>query len=177
MVQKDSGMPEIIDLYNNARQIVGQSDRTQPIADGLNKLSVHVWIMNSKEQFLLQQRVATAKKFPNMWGQTGGGAQSGESSWDTCVRESVEELGLKPELANSVLVGTFKRLKDFVDVWLVRSDVNIKNLKLQTSEVQNVKWVSADEIQQMQQDGTFIPSILPGLQMVYLYLDMLKKSK
>jgi len=177
MVQKDSNMPEIIDLYDNARQFVKNADRKQPIPDGLNKLSVHVWIMNSKEQFLLQQRVPTAKKFPNMWGQTGGGAQSGESSWNTCVRESVEELGFRPELANSVLVGTFKRPRDFVDVWLIYSDVNIKDLKLQVSEVQNVKWASAEEIQQMQQDGTFIPSILPGLQMVYSYIDMLKKSK
>ena len=170
-------MAEIIDLYNNARQIVTTADRKQPIPDGLNKLSVHVWIMNKDGQFLLQQRVATAKKFPNMWGQTGGGAQSGEDSWQCCVRESVEELGLKPELEKSVWVGTFKRPKDFVDVWLVHSDINIKDLKLQTDEVQNAKWASSQDIKQMQKSGTFIPSILPGLQMIYSYLDMLSKSK
>ncbi len=169
-------MPEIIDLYNNARQFVKQSDRTQPIPDNLNKISVHVWIMNKNKQFLLQQRVANAKKFPNMWGQTGGGAQSGESSWQCCVRESVEELGLKPEIENSVWVGTFKRPKDFVDVWLVHSDINIKDLKLQTAEVQNVKWASTQDIDQMQKEGTFIPSILPGLKMVCSYLEMIKSK-
>lgn len=170
-------MPEIIDLYNNARQLVSKIDRKQPIPNGLNKISVHVWIMNKNGQFLLQQRVATAKKFPNMWGQTGGGSQTGESSWDTCVRESVEELGLKPEIEKSVWVGTFKRPNDFVDVWLIHSDIAVQDLKPQSTEVQNAKWASPQEIKQMQTDGTFIPSILPGLQMVYAYLDMMKKSK
>ncbi|MBR5904767.1 MAG: NUDIX domain-containing protein [Alphaproteobacteria bacterium] len=168
-------MPEIIDLYNNARQIVGSADRKSPIPNGLNKLSVHVWFINKFNQFLLQQRVATAKKFPNMWGQTGGGAIKGESSWDTCVRESVEELGIKPTIENSVLVGTFKRPSDFVDVWLVYADTDIKDLKLQESEVQNAKWATQQEIQQMQENGTFIPSIISGLQMVYNYINMTKK--
>ena len=155
-------MPEIIDLYNNARQIVGSADRKTPIPNGLNKLSVHVWFVNKYEQFLLQQ---------------GGGATKGETSWDTCVRESMEELGIKPEIEKSVLVGTFKRPNDFVDVWLVHTDTDIKGLKLQASEVQNAKWASAKDIEKMQKDGTFIPSIITGLQMVYNYINMMKKVK
>jgi len=170
-------MPEIIDLYNNARQIVKQIEKHEPIPDGLNKLAVHVWFTNKNGHFLLQQRLATAKKLPNMWGQTGGGAQTGESSWDTCVRESFEELGIKPKIDNSVWVGTWKRLNDFVDVWLMYTDVDIKDLKFQKSEVQNAKWASRQDIEKMCQDGIFIPSILPGLRMVYAYLDMVNKSR
>lgn len=136
-----------------------------------------MWIMNQRGQFLLQQRVASARKFSNMWGQTGGGAQSGEDSWQCCIRESVEELGIKPDLNNSVFIGTFKRPKDFVDVWLVHSDANLNDLKLQQDEVQSVKWVSRNEIKDMLNQGIFIPSILPGLQMVYAYVDMMAKSK
>ena len=36
-------MPEIIDLYNNARQVVARADRRQPVPNGLNKVFVHVW--------------------------------------------------------------------------------------------------------------------------------------
>ena len=167
-------MAEIIDLYDNTRRLVCSVERGAEIPNNLNKISVHVWFVNSKGEFLLQQRVATAKKFPNMWGQTGGGAQTGESSWDTCVRESVEELGLKPEIDKSVWVGTFKRQKDFVDVWLVYTDANISDLKLQPSEVQNAKWASLSDIEQMQKEGTFIPSILPGFHIVKSYLEMQK---
>ena len=84
-------MSEIIDLYDNARRFVTTAKRRAPIPDGLNKLSVHVWFVNSHGQFLLQQRLPTSKKFPNMWGQTGGGAIAGESGWDCCVRESTED--------------------------------------------------------------------------------------
>lgn len=168
---------EIIDLYNNARQIVRTAEKHEPIPDGLNKVAVHIWVVNSKGEFLLQQRLATAKKLPNMWGQIGGGVQTGETSWDACVRECSEEMGLTPTLKNSILVGTWKRPNDFVDVWLVYSDVNVNDLKLQPSEVQNAKWASRQDIEQMQQNGTFIPSILPGLKMVYAYLDMLQQRK
>ena len=73
-------MPEIIDLYNNARQLASSAECKEPVPDGLNKISVHIWFINSQGEFLLQQRLPSAKKFPNMWGQTGGGAQTGESS-------------------------------------------------------------------------------------------------
>lgn len=165
-------MAEIIDLYDNTRRLVCSVERGAEIPNNLNKISVHVWFINSKQEFLLQQRVATAKKFPNMWGQTGGGAQTGESSWDTCVRESVEELGLKPEIDKSVWVGTFKRPKDFVDVWLVYTDANVNDLKFQPSEVQDAKWASLSDIEQTQKEGTFIPSILPGFYMIKSYLEM-----
>ncbi len=170
-------MPEIIDLYNNARQIVGAADKKQPIPAGLNKLSTHVWIINSRGQFLLQQRVPSAKKFPNMWGQTGGTAQTGEDSWQCCVREAREELGITLDIEKSVWVGTFKRPNDFVDVWLVQSDVDISDLKLQPDEVQDVKWATDSEIQEMIDNGTFVPSILPGLKMVYSYFDLMKNYK
>lgn len=170
-------MPEIIDLYNNARQIIGTADKRQPMSAGANKLSTHIWVINSRGQFLLQQRAASSKKFPNMWGQTGGTAQTGEDSWQCCVREAREELGITLDIEKSVWIGTFKRPNDFVDVWLVESDVKINDLQLQPDEVQNAKWATQSEIQDMIDNGTFVPSILPGLQMVYNYFDMLKNYK
>ena len=165
-------MSEKNTLYDNLRNPVSIIERGQPIPSGLNKLSVHVWIVNDAGEYLLQQRMGTAKKFPNMWGQTGGGAIAGESSWDACVRETVEELGLTPDPKNSVLVGTIKRPMDFVDIWLVHSNANISELKPQASEVQSVKWTTLADIQHMQNTGEFIPSIVPGFNMVLNYQKM-----
>lgn len=167
----------MIDLYNNARQFVRTAERRASIQTGENKLSVHVWFMNSEGKFLLQQRVDSAKKFPNMWGQTGGGAQSGENSWDCCVRESIEEVGISPEINKSIWIGTFKRPIDFVDVWLVYDNTQLSELVLQPTEVQSAKWASLDEISAMQKAGTFIPSIIPGLDMIRNYLNMEKLFK
>lgn len=162
-------MSERNTLYDNLRNLVTTIERGRPIPNGLNKLSVHVWIVNDNGEYLLQQRVNTAKKFPNMWGQTGGGAIAGESSWDACVRETVEELGLTPAPEKSVLVGTIKRPMDFVDIWLVHSNANISEIKPQASEVQSVKWATLADIQHMQNDNEFIPSIVPGFNMVLNY--------
>ena len=165
-------MSERNTLYDNLRNLVTTIERGRPIPNGLNKLSVHVWIVNDNGEYLLQQRVNTAKKFPNMWGQTGGGAIAGESSWDACVRETVEELGLTPDPEKSVLVGTIKRPMDFVDIWLVHSNANISEIKPQASEVQSVKWATLADIQHMQNDNEFIPSIVPGFNMVLNYQKM-----
>ena len=170
-------MSEIIDLYNNARQIVKSADKKQPIPEGLNKLSVHVWIMNSKGLFLLQQRVSGAKKFPNKWGPTGGTAQKGEDSWQCCIRETREELGIKLDLKKSVWIGTFKRPNDFVDVWLARLDVKITDLKLQADEVQDARWMPTSHIQEMIDQGMFVTSVLPGLEMVHNYFNIMKNYK
>ena len=167
--KKKKHMPEIIDLYNNARKIIKSADKEQPIPNGLNKLSVHVWIVNKQGQFLLQQRVNSAKKFPNMWGPTGGTAQTGEDSWQCCVRETYEELGIKPDFKKSVWIGTFKRTSGFVDVWVTFSDVKITDLKLQPDEVQDAKWVSKSQLKDMIDNGIFVTSVLPGLEMVYTY--------
>ncbi len=165
-------MPETIDIFNNAREKIGTIERGASMPDAANKISVHVWIKNGRDEYLLQQRVGGAKKFPNMWGQTGGGAQSGESSWQCCVRECSEELGITPDIKNATWIGTFKRPMDFVDVWLIEQDINIKDIRKQPTEVQNVKWASVMDIQNMIQNKTFIPSILPGFEMVLNYLKM-----
>jgi len=64
-------MKEMIDIYSNAREKIGAQDRATPIPSGANKISVHVWIKNKNGEYLLQQRVSTAHKFPDMWRQTG----------------------------------------------------------------------------------------------------------
>lgn len=101
----------------------------------------------------------------------------GESSWQCCVRECGEELGITPDKTRAIWVGTFKRPFDFVDVWLVEQDFDIKNIRMQADEVQNVKWASLEEIDKMCAEKTFIPSILPGLEMIKNYYKMLVSFK
>lgn len=155
---KGNNMPEIIDLYDDVRRIVSQTQRGKFIPAGLNRLMVHVWFVNSNGEFLLQQRPTTSKKFPNMWGPTGGGVQTGESSWDACVRECTEEIGIVPRLGNAMWVGMFKRPKHFIDVWMIRQNIDIADIKMQSDEVQSVQWVRPSKIMEMQASGEFIPS-------------------
>ena len=164
-------MIEIVDAYDNTKQIVGRFERGQEIP-GIRRLSVRIWFMNDKGEFLLQQRSKTKKRAPGMWGPAGGGALTGETSWDACIRESHEEFGIIPDKEKSIWLCGYKTKTMFVDVWLVQQNTNLSDIKIQTDEVDDVKWVSLGEINKMHQDGIFIPTDKIALDMIQQFITM-----
>lgn len=115
--------------------------------------------MNSKGEFLIQKRSPNKKTFPNMWSQTGGGVDEGETTLQAALRECNEELGISIDLNNIELILSFKRKFDFVDVWLVKQDIDISNIVLQEEEVSEVKWSSIDEIRELMKTDKLAKSI------------------
>ena len=164
-------MAEIIDLYDNCRNVVGQAEYRAPLDFGLNRLFAHVWFVNKNGLFLLQQRVATTHRFPNKWSQTGGCVRTGEDSFDCAKRESFEELGINIDAARSIWIGTTKNLDNFVDIWLVGTDVACTDLTLQPDEVQDAKWVDVAEIRRMNNDDLTTPAVLPEMERILQYAD------
>jgi len=164
-------MSEIIDLYDNLRNIAGMGEYREPVAKKLNKLFVHVWFVNKNGLFLLQQRVANTHRFANKWTQTGGCARHGESSFDCAQRESFEELGLKIDPSHIILVGTIKNPDSFVDIWLAMTNTPQDKLVLQPEEVQDAKWVSAVEICHMNDLELLTPSMMPEFGMILHYVN------
>ena len=113
--------------------------------EGKYRLSIHIWIVNDKNEILIQQRSASRKMFPNMWTNTGGACIAGETSIETVFRELREELNVIPNIDDLELIASYKRKKDYVDVWLLRQNININDLKFNDNEVQAAKWVSIEE--------------------------------
>ena len=113
--------------------------------EGKYRLSIHIWIVNDKNEILIQQRSASRKMFPNMWTNTGGACIAGETSIETVFRELQEELNVIPNIDNLELIASYKRKKDYVDVWLLKQNININDLKFNDNEVQAAKWVSIEE--------------------------------
>lgn len=160
---------EIIDLYNKKRERLDKTIiREEEPKDGEYKLSVHVWFLNSKGELLIQKRNENLKRNPGKWAFTGGVVDSGETSVEGAIRETKEELGIKVNENNIELLLSFKREHGFVDVWIVKDDIDINNIVLQESEVVEVKWVSIKELQQLIDRDQFVKSI-------GLYYDLLIK--
>lgn len=44
---------------------------------------------------------------------------------------------------------SYRRSYDFVDIWLVRKDIDIKDIVIQEEEVSEVKWASFEEIEEL----------------------------
>ena len=55
---------EIWDLYDNKRNIIGTHIRGNKIPDNTYHLVVHVWIKNSKGQYLIAQRSKSRTQNP-----------------------------------------------------------------------------------------------------------------
>lgn len=150
---------EIVDKFNNKRQPLNKTSERYERIDGEYKLSMHVWIQNDKGEFLIQKRSPSKKVFPNFWSITGGGVDSGETTLDTVFRECKEELGIIAEEKNLELILSFKRKADFVDIYLLKHNIELKDIIMQEEEVTDVKWASMNEIKNMIANKEFAPNI------------------
>ncbi len=150
---------ELWDAYDENRKPLGYTVERENFNSSKSEyhIVVHIWIKNSKGEFLIQKRSAN-KKGGLKWAWTGGSVLSGESSIDGAVREVKEELGIKLNKEKLILFTSYKRelYKDFVDVYIYESNVDISKLTLQYDEVCDAIWATKDEIREMILSGKFI---------------------
>lgn len=149
---------ELVDIYNNRHEKLNYQKERKSLIEGEYRLSCFIWIINEKEEILLQQRTSTTKKKPNMWGTTAGGVFAGETSLEGAIRELKEELGINVLEEELEFIGSSKRIKDYVEVWLYKKNIDLKELSLEENEVQDAKWFSIEEFEKMIDNGTGINS-------------------
>ena len=166
---------ELVDILNERKEFMGYTKDRKELEFGEYRLSVHIWITNSKGEFLIQKRAENKFPFPNMWNETGGAALAGESSFDACIREFQEELGIKANTNKVELVGTIKRVKECIDIWHIEQEIDLKDINIQLEEVSEVKWVTLDEIKELIKSKEFVPTIEPSLNLFIQYLKLYKE--
>ena len=146
---------ELIDYYDKNGNHKGVIDKSIAHRDGLWHKSVHVWIVNDKNQLLLQKRCADKKLFPNHWDCSfAGHIGAGETSLISAIREGEEELGLKIEEKELEFLFTVKEefvwkdinSKEFVDVYLLRKCVKLEELKYQKEEVETAAYFDKNDL-------------------------------
>ena len=147
---------ELWDIYDNCFEKTGRTHvRGEELKEGDYHLIVHIFPFNSKGEILIQKRADTVKTKPGMWAATGGSVVAGETAWEGCQRELKEEIGLIATKENTELLAVLRKKNRFRSIWVIKSDVEARQLTLQEEEVADVKWVTADEIRQMVKDGIF----------------------
>lgn len=121
-------------------------------------LVINAWIINDNGEFLITQRSAN-KSHPLMWECTGGSALKGETSLDAAIREIKEELGIDIDSKTVTFIGESRRFyescPDILHVWLFKSNEDIKNIKIQEEEVNDVMWASKEKILELFKDNKF----------------------
>lgn len=161
-IQSNAG--ELWDVYDKNRRLTGRHHRRGDfLGEGEYHLVVHVWLLNSRGEFLLTKRSAN-KGYPNMWESTGGSALAGDDSITAALREVKEETGLTADPALGECVISFRREDCFVDVWLFRQDFNLDDVVLQEGETCDRMYASIDKLKELDDSGVLVPfSYLPKL--------------
>ena len=160
---------ELVDRFDSNRIPLNKVTERHDIVFGEFRQSVHLWIQNDKGEFLIQKRTMTKKVFPGAWSITGGAVDAGETSLCAVKRECKEELGIDLDENKMTLVMSFRRELDFVDVYWLNQNVDLKDIVMEPREVDDVKYVSIEELRQMMKDGVFTPSVT-------FYYDFLLKT-
>ena len=171
-------MTEYWDLYDACGLSTGETyARSGELPEGKYHLVVHIWPVNQNGEFLIQQRKQTLAWRPGMWAATGGSALVGEDAFSACKREAAEELGLTVTRENTELFMVQKRTNSFCHIYLVHTDVSVEQLVLQESEVEQVAWVSAEELQERMEQGSFHSYVYFSELMQYVQTKQEEKQK
>ncbi len=153
-------MVEFFDILDEFGNKTGKiKNREEVHRDGDWHKSVHIWIVNDKNEVLLQKRSPNKDSHPNMWDiSCAGHLTVGDTSISGALREAKEELGLDISSSQLQLIGQRKKAShytqafinnEFSDVYLLRLSIDIHELLLQKEEVSDVKFVSLDTFKNM----------------------------
>lgn len=140
---------ELWDVFDENRISLDRTvERGKPMGEREYHLVSMVIIYNKKGEILLTRRSSEKKRYSHMWENTGGSVVSGEDTLTGAYRETLEETGLNIPKENFVLIDAFKRPREnnheyncHVDIFIVKSDADISEVKLQEGETCDAKWL------------------------------------
>ncbi len=129
----------------------------------LNKGDYHLvvlnLIINSNDQILVTRR-SKHKNGALLWEFCGGAVLAGEDSRAGALREMSEEVGIHVAYddLNGKIIGqaSFEKPHGWLaDIWLFHTDYTIADLKLQSKEVCDAKWMNRNEVIDLIESGDF----------------------
>ncbi|MBW2991202.1 NUDIX domain-containing protein [Candidatus Woesearchaeota archaeon] len=145
--------PEKVDILDENGNPTGEVKlKLEAHEKGLWHRGVHVWIYNSRGEVMLQKRAKYKRHYPNLWDISAAGHVSAGQSYDeAATRELFEELGIEVDVSHLKKVENRQLIqedinpllhnREFVNVYLLKWDGDIKDLKLQKEEVERVRFL------------------------------------
>ena len=149
-------MTELCDIYNiNGIKTGKIFERGGDLKEDEFQLVTNIWIINNNLQILIQKRSEDKKISPNIWATHGGCVTINETSFNGCIREAYEEIGIVLNIKNIELLTSSTSDNLIMDNYIVMQEFNISSAILQVEEVSDLKWVSLNELEDMVKNKTF----------------------
>lgn len=158
---------EYWDLVDGKRKLLGKTHlRGVELTPGEYHVVVEIFTINADGRILLTQR-DPVKSYPLKWEITGGSITAGETSTEGAARELEEETGLIAAKDQLIKMGEIKYGHYFRDSYIWRSAelIDPSSMKLQPGEVCGARFVTFDELLEMDAAGLTVPSVLERCRM------------
>lgn len=150
---------EILDLYNDLGEKLDETIvRGEKAPERKNIMLSVIFIKNNEGKYLIQK---TSKEKGNRFSSTGGHVTHGENGLETIKRELKEELDLNTKEDKIKYITTFKYPTKncvFNVYYLEVDDLDLAKIKLQKEEVEEVKFLTSKEIENIIENGNFLES-------------------
>ena len=151
---------EYFDILDENGNKTGKSKlRSEVHRDGDWHKAVHIWIINNTGDILLQRRCATKDSNPNKLDiSSAGHLSAGDDSLTGALRELKEELNLDVKPEDLQFIKTLKRSSrytetfinnEFDDLYIVRTDKKIDDMKFQEDEISEIMFVPYKKFKEM----------------------------
>lgn len=161
---------EYLDVLDSRGKMTGQKlPRTDVHSNGSWHKAIHCWLINNKNELLLQKRTLNKETNPGMWDiSVAGHMPAGSTPIETVIKEAQEELGLELSPKDIEHLFTIKQqsihqdgqyLNNEIDeVFLVSCNKQLNDFTLQADEVAAVTWLPLDELQRLidEKNPTFV---------------------
>ena len=157
------GTKEYLDIVDESGHPTGETiSRDAAHTDGILHRTAHVWVVRKTDRgydILLQKRSAEKDSFPGLYDTSSAGhIPAGDEPLESALRELKEELGITAVSDQLHYAGSFRiqyekefhgrmfRDNEVTWVYVYEKIVDISTLKLQESEVSEVRWFDLSEV-------------------------------
>lgn len=143
---------ELIEIVDENGNYTGQvMDKEEAHDKNLLHNEVGIFIINDKQEILLQKRSANKRFNPNKWGLCAGHVDAYETLEEAALREIKEEVGLDVSIEELIPYGekevTIKDSNSHITYfYYVKCNKKEDEFIIQEEELSKVKWFNIDEI-------------------------------
>lgn len=163
---------ELLDIYDSTglptEKTIVRGDKNTILGDNEHIAVGVIFIENSKGEFLIQK---TSIEKGGEFSSTGGHITHNETPLSSIKREVEEELGINIDNENIQELGFMLYDKPLRYMFYLKKDIDLKNIKLQQEEVEYVKYMTIEEINNLIETNQITKS--HGI----LFKEVLKKIK
>ncbi|WP_236959317.1 NUDIX hydrolase [Joostella atrarenae] len=169
---KHKRLDELVDILDSQGNATGKVLlKSEAHKKGLFHPTAHIWVYTQDGKVLIQKRVADKKTFPNKWDvSVAGHISAGETPEASAIREVKEEIGLSISEKDLDRIGVHRssvvHSKDVIDcefhhIFLVELKQPIETLKIQESEVAEIKLVTINMYLEALKNYTLMKDYVP----------------